>query len=66
MQPGTVTGGSITTVCRFIVRMQPFKPEFLLFATYKDEEKVMNRSTEKSYQSTGGTYYAAAPKDIQG
>ena len=64
---GHIVGGSITTV-PYVYRKNVMVQTYgSVIATYKDEEGNELSSTEKVITNQpGGTYYAAAPKDIQG
>ena len=64
---GTVVGGSVTTVPYVYRKNVTVQTYGSVIATYKDEEGNELSSTEKVITNQpGGTYYAAAPKDIQG
>jgi len=64
---GHVVGGSVTTVPYVYRKNVAVQTYGSVIATYKDEEGNELSSTEKVITNQpGGTYYAAAPKDIQG
>ena len=64
---GHVVGGSVTTVPYVYRKNVTVQTYGSVIATYKDEEGNELSSTEKVITNQpGGTYYAAAPKDIQG
>ena len=64
---GRVVGGSVTTVPYVYRKNVTVQTYGSVIATYKDEEGNELSSTEKVITNQpGGTYYAAAPKDIQG
>ena len=64
---GTVTGGSVTTVPYVYRKNVTVQTNGSVIATYKDEDGNELSSTEKVITNQpGGTYYAAAPKPIQG
>ena len=64
---GNVVGGSVTTVPYVYRKNVTVQTYGSVIATYKDEEGNELSSTEKVITNQpGGTYYAAAPKDIQG
>ena len=64
---GTVTGGSVTTVPYVYRKNVTVQTYGSVIATYKDEEGHELTSPEKVITNQpGGTYYEAAPKDIQG
>ena len=64
---GHIVGGSVTTVPYVYRKNVAVQTYGSVIATYKDEEGNELSSTEKVITNQpGGTYYAAAPKDIQG
>ena len=64
---GHIVGGSVTTVPYVYRKNVAVQTYGSIIATYKDEEGNELSSTEKVITNQpGGTYYAAAPKDIQG
>ena len=64
---GNVVGGSVTTVPYVYRKNVTVQTYGSVIATYKDEEGNELSSTEKVITNQpGGTYYAAASKDIQG
>ena len=64
---GNVVGGSVTTVPYVYRKNVTVQTYGSVIATYKDEEGNELASTEKVITNQpGGTYYEAAPKDIQG
>ena len=64
---GTVTGGQTTTVPYVYRKNVTVQTYGSVIATYKDEEGHELTSPEKVITNQpGGTYYEAAPKDIQG
>ena len=64
---GTVVGGSVTTVPYVYRKNVTVQTYGSVIATYKDEDGTELASPEKVATNVpGGTYYAAASKDVQG